>query len=228
MRKLKFYNPYIQTLCLIIGILGVLNTSFFVSLTKIPVIYWQLFFTLFILLFLVRKTAASDTGMMGKYRVLAEDIMSESISFLLLGFAWNFIINLLCIIPLASKPMLTTGNSSLQWQNTFETLIWITLPLNMIFIIAVGFWSFRVFKKIGISKVSYYSFAAFYSFAGIMDIRNNVNSHFPSIFLFCIPFLIMLAIGICLLFGELIKRHLGKHVSLRTCSVANGIDDTKQ
>lgn len=228
MRKLKFYNPYIQTLCLIIGILGLSNVNFFVSLINIPRIYWQLFFALFILLFLVRKAATSDTVMMSKYRVLAEDIMSASISFLLLGFAGNCIINLLCIISLSSKPTLTTGNSSLPWQNTFEALAWITLPLIMIFIIAVGFWSFMAFKKIGISKISYYSFAAFYTFAGIMDIRNNINSHFPSIVLFYTPFLIMLVIGICLLFGELIKRHLGKLVSLRKCSVAGGIDDTMQ
>jgi len=220
MRKLKFYNPYIQTLCLIIGILGISNVNFFVSLINIPRLYWQLFFALFILLSLVRKVAASDTKIISKYRGLAEDIMSESIGFLLLGFAWDFIIYL-CVATcfLSIDPMLAMQNSSLQW---------VIFPLNMIFIIVIGFWSFRVFKKIGISKVSYYSFAAFYSFIVILDILLGINYHLPPTILYYVLFLIMLAIGIFLLFWELIKRHWEKSVSLRTCGAANGLDDTKQ
>ena len=221
MKKLKFYNPYIQTLCLIIGIFGISNVNFFVSLINIPRLYWQLFFALFILLFFLRKVASPDTRIISKYRGLAEDIMNESISFLLLGFAWDFIIYFLCLATcsLSIDPMLAVQNSSLQW---------VIFPLNMIFIIVLGFWSFRVFKKIGISKASYYSFAVGYSFIVILDILLGINYRLPPTILYYVLFMIMLAIGILLLFVELINRHWEKSVSLRTCGAANGLDDTKQ
>ncbi len=215
MKKIKFYNPYIQTLCLVIGIVGGILNIYFLFSGYLWSFYWILFSSILIFVFFLRKETSADTCKMTKeHSCLATDIIRYSLLFLLLGFLWNLIINWLWMCHLSRTLKISMENSSFQW---------LVYSLNILFILAIGLGSFYVVKNLGFPKRFYYSFAEFYSFVGIYDIYSNINSRFPSIILFCIPFLVMLVIGIFLFARERIKKKWRNFMSFRTdiSSVAN-------
>ena len=183
--KLKMFNPCIQTICLMIGLLGLMSVKKIAIYTDLHILYLRLFFVALILIFFLRKRkepsiTVSDNDIGGAFIRLG-------IACTLLTFLWNII-----IVNLYS---IRENSATIIFQMNNPVMNIVVHMANILFVICIWAWIYFKLRN-DISKRFLFGFSTLYFLIALTNIMFNIAWSYMVMTIYILPFIILFFLGV--------------------------------